>query len=562
VKYLASKALRNHGINPDDLDRGLATAAETPDVDSSNTGVLALQGGVRAFWRTAQEYLRVPFNTLCRLIQVNPDLVGEQVLESVEGLGVDMLLPHLHESPGSSPAGAATGAVAVGAAAGAPARLADVARRWHSQPRTALYPERSDVRGSGLEQSVAPLRASGEPLVRALACRLGPVADRLALDQLVVLLSDPQPLIHRAAGAALALAGCRRREFQARILGSASALFKPGEDESRLLTVARLARDLANPTILPFLREQLPQSAGAVRAMLVDVLARLPVPEAEKIALVGSYLRDPSPDVVTRAMACLWTSSQRSFITYTLSRYMNHRDPGVRSRLAEALSDVGGEDAASYLVQLLRDPDPSVRAAAAGGVERTPGDRVAALLAALLGADHAPAVRAAALRALAANSGPDTLTELRNGLAVTDRPPAIRVECAGGIPGTSPRGSPLVAEIALDEQSVRLDGLGLLECLGVPKALPVVEAMVLERDPHVKARAAALLWKLGELWAADSVGELLSSANPADWGPAISALGDIAYVSRMEARLMQYPLLRTALRRHPSFAAHTAAKKK
>lgn len=544
VKYLARKALKNHGVDPDALQRGAPLPGEAADVDSGATGVLALQGGVRAFFRTAQEYLRAPVNTLCRVMQINDDLVGPWLLERAEHLAVDLLLPHLVELHAGDDANVPPGRVL---------RLLEVARAWHSQPREATFPEREDIRGRGLADVLAVLATSPSPLARAMSARLG---EHAAMEPLIQLLSDDSPLVQQAAAGALASLGARRRELQLKILNAAIALFKPGEPESRLIAVARLARELANSTAVPFVKSNLPTSQGAVRAALVDVVAKLKIPDAEKADLCGAYLRDASPLVVTRAMACLWTSSQKPFITYTLSRFINHREVEVRRELAEALKDTGQEDVLPYLFQLVKDPDDSVRVQAVAGLDRVAGANALDRLVELAG-DASPAIRAVALRELVEVGLAEELAVLRQGTIVTEAPAVVVVNCPSGL---RPGSRPLATEIPLDTPFIREHALAALEGLADPKFGPLVEGLVLDRFPRVKARAARLLWKFGELWAADSVNDLLASGEPREWEAGVEALAELIDVTRIEGRLMHYPLLRTALRKQPLFETH--AKKK
>lgn len=544
VKYLARKALKNHGIDPDDLARGGA-AAGPASTDSGGTGVLALQGGVRAFFRTAQEYLRAPFNTLCSVLQYNAEIVGPWVLEKAEALSVDLLLPHLVELH----------AAEQGAVEGAGARLVEIAKRWHEQPREATFPERADVREAGLAEALAVLASSPTPVVRALALALG-YGQKATLEQLLKLLDDESPLVQGAAATALAELGARRREMQIKILTTAASRFKPGEPESKLIALARLMRALANSTTLAFLKVQLPATSGAVRAALIDVAARLKIADAEKADLCGAYLKDPSPLVVTRAMSCLWHSSQKPFITYTLSRYINHADAEVRRELADALKDTGQEDALPFLFQLLKDPQDKVRLAAVHGLDKIAGPSVLDRLVELL-ADPNAGVRALALRAIVEVAHPDEAALLRQGTSVTEAPQVVKVECPNGLRGG---GKPISTEIELKDTAMRESALAALEGLADPKFSRLVEALVLDRDPRVKARAARLLWKYGELWACDSVNELLSSGEPNEWEAGVHGLAELVEAVRVEGRLMHFPLLRTALRKHPQFESHSKKK--
>ena len=539
VKYLARKALKNHGIDPDELARGGVGPGPVASTDSGGTGVLALQGGVRAFFRTAQEYLRAPFNTLCSVLQYNPEIAGPWVIRRAETLSVDLLLPHLIElhaaEQGTVPSGAGM-------------RLVAIAQRWHEQPRESTFPERADVREGGLADALALLAQSPSPLVRALALTLG-FGQKATLEALLLLLDDGSPLVQHAAGAALSELGTRRRETQVKIITSVAARFRPGESETKLIAIARVMRALANSTTLAFLKVQLPATQGAVRAALVDVAARLKIADAEKADLCGAYLKDTSPLVVTRAMSCLWHSSQQPFITYTLSRYINHADTEVRRELAEALKDTGQEDALPFLAQLMRDPNHAVREAAVEGLDRIAGPTVLDRLVELLN-DPSHAVRAVALRGLVEVAHPDEAAVLRQGITVQELPQFVRVECPNGLRAG---GRPVSTEIELTTTDMREAALAALEDLADPKFSRLIEALVLDRDPRVKARAARLLWKYGELWACDSVNELLSSGEPREWEAGVEALAELVDAVRVEGRLMHYPLLRTALRKHPQF---------
>jgi len=563
VRFLAAKALKNQGIEPDDLSRGGPVAQKVPEppveVDSPDEGLLSFQGGIRAFWLTAQEYLRTPFNGLCDCLRANPERVGPWMAANAEDLGIDMVVPHLLEwhfrEVGQSKDCSSKDC---SSSLAGPPRVAEVAGRWHALPRESLSPVRGDLRGPGLDLALSVLASSPIDAIRAIALRFHEPQDVEAVRHFMEGFGQSSPMLLDSLVEVLKRLGQRRRDLAVKILSSCLGHFRPGQELFRLVGIARLCAVLVSPATLAFVKAQLPQAEGAAKAALIDVVARHNISDTDKVTLVGGFLKDQNPLVVIRTLACLWNSSQRSFIIYLISRYLNHPEPSIRSQLACALGDVAASEVLPYLVQLLNDPDVEVRSQAWRGLDRLQGEEVMHRVAGLLTDPH-DRVRASAFRFILERSVGDRQLLTRVGLRIDKAPPAVVLERpdrlnpagVGGKDGGSSK-----VEVSLQDPWVAEMVLSGLESVVDPQVIPLAETQVLSKNPWVRARATRLLWKLGELWSVDNVNDLLSDSDPSSWEAGVVTLAELGVVCRQEVRLLQHPILRSALRRHPTFESH------
>jgi hypothetical protein len=220
-----------------------------------------------------------------------------------------------------------------------------------------------------------------------------------------------------------------------------------------------------------------------------------------------------------------------------------------------ALGDTTDVETFGCLGQLLSDPDPRVRRVALASLSRLQGEDLVSRIVALTADTHVP-VQAAALLSLTLRADSETLASLRSALSIGENPLVIRIDgrkCASRLPG---RSLPDGFELPLDDPWVVEITIRSLEALADLKVARVIEGLILSRSPRVRGQAARSLWKFGELWAADTVNDLLCDGVADGWEAGIEALAELAVVCRLEGQLMHHPLLRTALRRHPSFESN------
>jgi HEAT repeat protein len=219
---------------------------------------------------------------------------------------------------------------------------------------------------------------------------LGAWASPAALDALVALLGDTEPVLRQATAAALALAG------PAAVTRLCDALSSPDEGVRARATEA-LSRvgSAAIPTLVVSLEEADPR-ARAAAARALGTLGAHAATEA-----LTARLDDPSRDVRAVVAWALGQVGTRHSVP-VLEAHLATPDPALRAALAEALGSIHHSSAFPALVQLLGDPDAQVRAAAAEALGRLGDERAVGPLRERLGDRDrwAQAAAATALRRL------------------------------------------------------------------------------------------------------------------------------------------------------------------
>ncbi|MFC4068292.1 HEAT repeat domain-containing protein [Actinoplanes subglobosus] len=232
------------------------------------------------------------------------------------------------------------------------------------------------------------------------------------------------------------------------------------------------------PADLDLLRAAAADPDRAVRQAAVGSLAELK-DDRRAFELVVAALADPDDPVRLAAVTGLrWFGSEDA--VPHLARLAHDPSPAVRSVLGDALGALlispgiaGDLDPAPGALGLL-----SGAPGASFGIEDT--------LAVLLG-DPEPSVRAAAAR------GVQRLEVLRAHLGDPD--PRVRAAVAAGL---ARHGGPELAVLAADESPlVRADLVTALGVSGHPGARPLVEALADDPDRAVRARVRVALDRLG-----------------------------------------------------------------
>jgi HEAT repeat protein len=191
----------------------------------------------------------------------------------------------------------------------------------------------------------------------------------------------------------------------------------------------------------------------------------------------------------------------------------------VRLTAAEALGKIGDGKAGPFLLPVLHDPDPKVRAAAARsvGALSVTGKEVETELAALL-ADPDPPVRHAAAQALGIREATPTLTSALTGLLINPDP-AVRQAAGHALLLVERHGAlqALSRAVTDEDPTVRQWAVAALGETGDVRATPVLLER-LRHDPvaSVRAEAAYRLQYVGEGSAASEVDAIVEEESSQD----------------------------------------------
>ncbi len=382
----------------------------------------------------------------------------------------------------------------------------------------------------GLADGVDPLlpllSSDAEPEVRQMAAfALGLIGDRRATEPLLAALADASPLVQGSAAEALGLVGDPAAadaigRFVGQAIHSPSFAQPPGEDDDARrdtqtaacrLGVFALVRLKAYPALASAVLDD--RGQPVVRWWpIAYALQRLEDTRAAPalVTLAG----DPNP--YTRAFAVKGLGAFKDTAALpTLLPLVTGNDRAVQIEAIRAVGRIGDVKAAAALQTIVRDraSDPAVRLEAVnamGGLHATadaadqlPPTVVSQVIDLLT--DSSPAIRAAALRAIAALD-PENLRVLLSGL---DPDPHWSVRAAlATMLGTLtadealPR---LTAMLKDDDQRVIPAVLTALTRLHAPSASAILLERLKSEDPVVRTSAAS---NLGELMPENGPGAL------------------------------------------------------
>jgi HEAT repeat protein/cyclophilin family peptidyl-prolyl cis-trans isomerase len=410
----------------------------------------------------------------------------------------------------------------------------------------------------GLGDGVTPLLgmlADPDPEVRQMAAfALGLLHDTRARDPLAAALTDPSPLVQGSAAEALGLIGDAAAAdalgtFIAQIVESGALAQPPGEDDDVRRDTPTAACRLAIYALVRL--KAYPQLAAAV----LDARGQ-PTVRWWPVAFALQRLED------TRAFPALLTLAReanpytRAFAVKGLAALKDRAalpvltpllSSGERSVLIEtvrALGRIGDASAVQPLLRIIGDAaaDPHVRLEAVGALGGLHQPEVGDALLDVL-ADPSPAVRAAALRSLAAFDRENFVTVL-SGL---DPDPHWNVRAAlATVLGTLPAENGLARlEPMLNDADQRVIPFAIASL--VKLKAPAAPAILLEKlksdDPVVRAAAAE---GVGELKPANGAAALAEAyrfgQRDAMYGARAAALAAIAQYGAAAAA----PVLRSA----------------
>ena len=181
--------------------------------------------------------------------------------------------------------------------------------------------------------------------------------------------------------------------------------------EQRRGSIYRMRQEPGGETAI---RGMLGDPNGDVRATALNVLVGMKPPDAFDLAL--DALDDDSGFVRSIAAKLLGDVGNPAAVEALSQRLLSDTDPWVRNRSAEALTRLGGADAASALGQGLNDPIQSVRLAAVRGVRLLDPAGYPAALSRMVLQDSVWEVRAQAARALGESADPEVIPVLQRAL--------------------------------------------------------------------------------------------------------------------------------------------------
>jgi HEAT repeat protein len=147
--------------------------------------------------------------------------------------------------------------------------------------------------------------------------------------------------------------------------------------------------------------------------------------QAREVAI--RMLADPAPEVVIAALeTSIYRGEERIFPFNVVQPFLTSNHQGIRIAAIRALNFDSTAEAEQVLLELTRDPDPKVRAAAAECLYDAPSDPVRERMIQLLG-DSDPSVRIRALQSLGANPHPGATPPIKALLKHEQDPDVIRV---------------------------------------------------------------------------------------------------------------------------------------
>ena len=371
-----------------------------------------------------------------------------------------------------------------------------------------------------LADGVTPLvavLADSDPEVRQMAAfALGLLGDKRARDPLVGALADPSPLVQGSAAEALGLIGDAAAadalgRFAAQVVQSGLLAQPPDEGDDARRDTPTAAWRLALYALVrlkayPQLAAAVLDASGQPRVRWWPVAFALQRLEDKRaLPALLTLAKDAHPYTRAFAVKGLAALKDRSAMP-VLMPLLSSGERSVLIETVRALGRIGDPAAVQPLLRIIRDAaaDPQVRLEAVGAIGGLHQPEVGDALLDVL-ADPSPAVRAAALRSLAAFD-PENFVTVLSGL---DLDPHWNVRAAlATVLGTLPpeNGLPRLEAMVNDaDQRVIPFAIASLVKLKAPAAAAVLLDRLKADDPVVRAAAAA---GIGELQPANGAAAL------------------------------------------------------
>ena len=364
-------------------------------------------------------------------------------------------------------------------------------------------------------------RLTSDPWLAAEAARaLGSAGDPSALDALQDMMEMPEEQRWAAIQAAASIIGRTGAEVPGWLRGAiareeqvladrladdddpqaARLLGMAGTEEAMRALLDRLPLDPDGSAAVGLemapdeihARAILTRLESAPQEQVALLLTNLPaLAAAADIESVARWLSDPDHEIRIAAAEALSRADPDATLSILESR---RQDPRTRLGVALAYGRMGS-NRCTPLLEMLKDPDAEVRAAAAEGVGRC-GLATVAELAGALDREPAPRTARALVGALGKAGGDEAVAALERVLATGD--PALRFEAVHALGMTaSPRAlEPLLSALADPETSVRTVALSALGKLGDPRAEEPLARHIDDPDRDRRRLAAAALDRL------------------------------------------------------------------
>ncbi|MDW8245246.1 MAG: HEAT repeat domain-containing protein [Sandaracinaceae bacterium] len=255
--------------------------------------------------------------------------------------------------------------------------------------------------------------------------------------------------------------------------------------------------DSARPALLRVLAESKDPANRAAVAWALAVLGESSAADAivEEFA-AGRLQGQPGfdPRVVARAVG-----------VERLSKMTKHKEVSVRALVAQALSEAGGPEVVSPLIELLSDEDDQVRKQAAAGLGRVGDTRAASAL-----------------------------------FAAMQRNPSMRLQVLDALKrSTSAKGLALLLREASSDEA-RRDLVAMIRATHDPEGAEALASMLSSKDEQIRFQASAGLAELGDKRAQPF---LLEFAKGSDLDRARDALDLLFWVSSPEVVPALAPML-------------------
>lgn len=247
--------------------------------------------------------------------------------------------------------------------------------------------------------------------------------------------------------------------------GELGALLAHPSPEVRAAALEPLA-EAPSPGLADAVRRRLEDPAPAVRVAALRALAR--TLGAQCVTQLAALLADPSAEVRSAALVALVRDGGLGGFLHAggaLNAMLGSEDPAERREGARVLGELGVATFYHPLLELVADPDRSVRLAAIRAAERVASPE---LVPALLDSLEDPPLRRAAMAALVACGGGE-LSVLAAQLEDGSRPRDLRCQVARALPRFGPRATPVLLP-ALDDPDDAVRGAALDALLVLQRA--------------------------------------------------------------------------------------------
>jgi HEAT repeat protein len=308
----------------------------------------------------------------------------------------------------------------------------------------------------------------------------------------------------------------------------------------------------AETSALDAIRACLHDDEPEIRAEAVWALSQYDLPESWLVSNVRTCLQDPDPLPVAFAAVALFGKSGAGHAAAAAKKLQESPEPAGRMALARALERATSPEASTFLENLLRDPQLEVREAAVVATRKIQHPEVVEFLGNLL-TEEDEQVAIAAIETVG-RLGMDQYNDLLVLLvdqAESSRVLATMLVCLGRLGFVE--SVPTVAfYLTHDDPRVRANAVQALEFLRDPKSTSLVHLSLNDPHPRVVSNAIKALWGWGELRVRRLLGKMLQGTAGQRLA-ACHALGEMVYHSRVEASLVDSPLLVTALRQVPKY---------